>query len=91
MKNLESIPIGIAEFELMWREYIALGGLEPSDSEQKTDLLQILPENLISELLWRATDPGSYAQVRDMIEMQAARRLLNQKRLTTHAVGETPG
>ena len=35
IKNLESVPIGIAEFELMWREYIATGGPESSDNEQR--------------------------------------------------------
>ena len=88
MKNLEAVPIGIAEFELQIKEYVDCGGPAPSDEEKKSDLLRILPETLQDNLLWRATDPGPYAQFRDMIKAQAARTLLNKRRLPVHAVAQ---
>ena len=39
IKNLEGVPHGIAEIELMWKEYTALGGPSSSDCEKKSDLL----------------------------------------------------
>ena len=47
----------------------------------KSDLVKILPERLQMDLLWRASDPGPYSRFRDMIKTQAARTLLNQRRL----------
>ena len=86
MKNLESVAIGIAEFELRLKEYAELGGAMPSDEEKKSDLLNILPGTLRESLLWRATDPGPYTRFRDMVRSQAARSLLQQQRLPLHRV-----
>ena len=88
IKNLETVPIGIAEFELQIKEYVECGGTEPTNEEKKSDLLRILPEHLQDNLLWRATDPGPYIQFRDMIKAQAARTLLNRRRLPIHTVAE---
>ena len=60
IKNLESIPIGIADYELKLQEYQDIGGTIPTDSERKDDLLNILPSELRDNLLWRATDRGDY-------------------------------
>ena len=86
IKNLESVAIGIAEFELRLKEYAELGGAMPSDEEKKSDLLNILPGALRESLLWRATDPGPYIRFRDMVRSQAARSLLQQQRLPLHRV-----
>ena len=90
IETFEIIPIGLAEFKLMWRQHIGTDGPEPSDSEKKSDLLTILLGNLRNELLWRATDPGLCIKFRDMIETQAARALFNWKRFPIHALGEAP-
>ena len=88
IKNLETVLIGIAEFELQIKEYVECGGIEPTNEEKKSDLLRLLPEHLQDNLLWRATDPGPYIQFRDMIKAQAARTLLNRRRLPIHTVAE---
>ncbi len=86
IKNLESVPIGIAEFDLKMKEYHDAGGTLPSESEMKNDLLRILPESLQGELLWRATDPGPYTRFRDVVRAQASRTLLTRRRLPLHNV-----
>ena len=88
IKSLETVPISIAEFELQIKEYVECGGIEPTNEENKSDLLRILPEHLQDNILWRATDPGPYTQFRDMIKAQAARTLLNRRRLPIHTVAE---
>ena len=86
IKNLESVPIGIAQFELRIKEYGDIGGLVPTDDEKKSDLLRMLPEVLQNNLLWRATDEGSYAKFRDMIKLQSSRTLMLGRKLPVHAV-----
>ena len=77
IKNIESVAIGIAEFELRHKEYADAGGTSlPSDDEKKSDLLNILPGELRESLLWRASDPGDFARFRDMVRGQAARSLM---------------
>ena len=43
IKNLEGVPIGIAEIESRFKEYGELDGALPDDQEKKTDLLSMLP------------------------------------------------
>ncbi len=62
-----------------------VSGKSFDDEEKKADLLAILPTATQSELLWRATDPGSFAAFRDMVQGQAAKILLNQRRLPVHS------
>ena len=90
IKNMESVAIGIAEFEFRLKEYAEIGGTMPDDEEKKSDLLNILPGALRESLLWRATDPGPYIRFRDMVRSQAARSLLQQQRLPLHRVEESP-
>ncbi len=78
IKSLETVPIGIAEFELKIKEYKEAGGTTPTDNEMKADLLHILPDTIQDNLLWRATDPGPHSRFRDMVLSQAARTLLQQ-------------
>ena len=59
IKTLESVPIGIAQFELRIKEYGDIGGFVPTDDGKKADLLRMLPGALQNKLLWRATDFGS--------------------------------
>ena len=88
IKNMESVAIGIGEFELRLKEYAEIGGTMPDDEEKKSDLLNILPGALRESLLWRATDPGPYTRFRDMVRSQAARSLPQQQRLPLHRVDE---
>ena len=46
IKNLESVAIGIAEFELKIQEYEGAGGTPLLENEKKVDLHNILPEVL---------------------------------------------
>ncbi len=88
IKSLETVPIGIAEYDLKMKEYAEAGGTVPSEGEMKNDLLNLLPESLRDNLLWRATDPGPYTRFRDMVRSQAARTLLTRKRLPLHNLDE---
>ena len=90
IKNLEGVALGIAEFENKITEYIEAGGRELEDEEMKADLLAILPEGLRENLLWRATDPGDFAKFRNMVQAQAAKVLLNRRRLPVHNVEDEP-
>ena len=89
IKNMESVAIGIAEFELRFKEYAEIGGNMLDDEDKKLDLFDILPGALRESVLWRATDPGPYTRFRDMVRSQAARSLLQQQRLPLHRVEES--
>ncbi len=81
IKDLESVPVGIAEFEAKIKEYSDAGGKGfNSNDEMKSDLLAILPYKLREDLLWSAQDPRDYQQFRDMVISQAAKTLFNRRR-----------
>ena len=90
IKNLETLNVGIAEFENKINEYVEAGGRRPDDEEMKADLLAILPDSIRSDLLWRASEPGSFTKFRDMVQGQAAKVLLNRRRLPVHQVEDEP-
>ncbi len=46
IKNLEAVTVGMAEFENKIREYVEAGGKKFDDSDMKSDLLAILPQEL---------------------------------------------
>jgi hypothetical protein len=74
IKDFESIPNGIAEFETTLEDYESVGGVRSSDQIRKSDLLAILPTKLQSDLLWNSTNPSeAYEQFRDLILTQSAR------------------
>ena len=85
------MPIGIAEFELQIKKYVECGGT----AHKRGEAIQsppIIREHLQDNFLWGAADLGPYIQCRDMIKAQAARTLLNRRRLPVHAVSEArPG
>ena len=58
--------------------------------KQRRLLFNILPGALRESLLCRATDPGPYTRVRDMVRSQATWSLLQQQRLPLHRVEESP-
>ncbi len=87
IRSLEVLDVGIAEFENKINEYKAAGGEGyEKDGIMKSDLLAILPHELRDNLLWQATDGGSYATFRDTVKSQAAKVLLNRKKLPIHSV-----
>ncbi len=90
IKNLESVEEGIANFENTIHEYEQAGGTPFQDLELKSDLLAILPSDLRENLLWQATDDdpdkGTFPRFRDMVLTQAAKILMNRRRLPIHAV-----
>ena len=88
IKNLESVALGIAEFENKITEYVEAGGRKPDDKEMKDDLLALLPGDLRENLLWHATDPGDFATFRNMVQAQAAKVLLDRRRLPVHTVAD---
>ena len=68
IKDLESIPTGVAQFETLIEDYEAAGGTGyESDLIKKADLFNILPARLLSDLLWRSTRTESFAEFRDHI------------------------
>ncbi len=89
IKNVEGVAVGIAEFENKIREYEAAGGKQVDEDEKKNDLLKILPAEISSALLWRASEPGGYQLFRDMVVRQSAKVMLNKRRLPVHAIEET--
>ncbi len=56
IRKLEDVTKGIMVFENTIREYEAVGGTAPSESEQKQDLLETLPLEIRENLLWRASE-----------------------------------
>ena len=52
----------------------------------KSDLLAILPAALRENLLWQASDTGSFQKFRDMIVSQAAKVNFNRRKMAVHNV-----
>ncbi len=77
--SLDRVEEGIASFENKIREYTSLGGTAQSNDEMKQDLLNILPGDLSSQLLWRASDDGPYSSFRDHILNMTNKILMNDK------------
>ncbi len=89
--DLERVEEGIAAFENMISEYLLAGGTPPGETEKKSDLKAILPAALRNALLWNSSDKGTFEDFRDMVLVQSAQVLLDQKKLPVHAVnGELP-
>ena len=58
--TLDRVAEGIASFDNKILEYISLGDSAPSNDEMKPDILHILPGDLGSHLLWRASGEVTY-------------------------------
>ena len=52
--KLEDVNAGMIKYRNILREYEAVGGTPPDDSEQKCDLLDSLPQVIRENLMWRA-------------------------------------
>ncbi len=90
IKDVFGVEEGIANFENTMFKYVKAGGARMRDSEIKSDLLAILPDTLRRDLLWHATDGGSFEEFRDMVLAQSAKIILNMKR-GIHAVEDGSG
>ncbi len=90
IKDIEGVEEGIAEFENTLMEYEQAGGTANTDDEKKSDLLAILPSSLRENLLWQASDGGSFQKFRDMVLNQAAKVILNRKRGQLHNLEDEP-
>ena len=86
IKSLEAVNEGIAEFENLIAEYEQAGGTPFQDLELKADLLAIIPGELRENLLWQASDNEPFTKFRDMVINQAAKVMLNRRRLPVHNV-----
>ena len=72
ISKLEDVEMGIVNFDSLIRDYVACDGSPPNDLEKKTDLLDMLPNEIRENLLWRATDSSkTYEEFRDHIKVQA--------------------
>ena len=80
IKDVHGVEEGIANFENALYKYVKAGGTPMRDSEKKSDLLAILPDSLRRDLLWHATDGGSFEKFRDMILSQSQKVILNTRR-----------
>ena len=89
IRDIHSVEEGIANFENTMYRYIKAGGSPMRDSEKKSDLLQILPETLRRDLVWHATDGGSFEHFRDHILSQSQKIILHTRR-GINAVGDDP-
>ncbi len=88
--DLERVEEGIAAFENTINEYILAGGTPQGETEKKSDLKAILPAALRNALLWNSSDKGTFEEFRDMVLVQSAQVLLDQKKLPVHAVNAEP-
>ena len=71
---------GVAAFENKIYEYHRAGGPAPVDSEMKSDLVQILPQQIREQLLWHSTNVGvDYQTFRNTVCAQTQSVLLEQK------------
>ena len=90
IKNLEAVNEGIAEFENLIAEYEQAGGTPFQDLELKADLLAIIPSELRENLLRQASDSEPFSKFRDMVINQAAKVMLNRKKLPIHNIDAEP-
>ena len=94
--SLEHVEERIADFINTHRRYEKAGGTTTSDAEKKADLLAILPKAASDNLLWKATDGGSFFEFCAMIIAQSAKVLqterarLGRPRSYANAVTEGP-
>ena len=89
IKSLEEVVIGIAKFENKIDEYIAAGGVRPSDADMESDLNAILPAKVSELLCFKLSDPKmSYESFKSFVEGQTAQILMNSGRLPVHALDE---
>ena len=89
MKNLEHVQMGVTKFENLVRRFEDAGGERMSDAIRKTELLDLLPEEMRDHVLWHATDPkANYRAFRNHVVMQSAKILLHRRRLPVHGLDE---
>ena len=80
IRDIHGVEEGIANFENTLYRYIKAGGTPMRDNEKKSDLLQILPDSIRRDLLWHATDGGSFDNFRDLVLAQSQKVILNTRR-----------
>ena len=56
INKLEDVANGMLKYQNILKEYKAVDGILPSAQEQKSDLLDTLPQELRENLMWRATN-----------------------------------
>ena len=79
-KALADVEQSVAAFENTIYEHVQSGGLQPSDSEMKDDLLRMLPEQMQLDLLWQKADANvGFSEFRDTVATQSARVMNIQK------------
>ena len=62
-------------------EYYTAGGPPPNDTDMKSDLLRILPQEIRDALIWPSSDEAiSFAKFRDHVISQTSRVLLERGR-----------
>ena len=54
--KLEDVASAMLKYQNVLKEYKAVDGILPSEEEQKSDLLDTLPQELRENLMWRATN-----------------------------------
>ncbi len=54
--KLEDVAAGMLRYQNLLKEYEAVNGILPSAQEQRSDLLDTLPQELRENLMWRATN-----------------------------------
>ena len=84
IKEIEAVEEGVAEFENTILEYEQAGGTAFQDGEMKSDLLAILPAALRENLLWQASDTGTFQKFRDMVVAQAAKVAMNRRKMAVN-------
>ncbi len=55
IKKLEDVSVGIMHFENVINDYVAAGGMAPTQQEMKSDLLDSLPLEMRENLLYKTT------------------------------------
>ena len=83
ISKLEDVSTGMVKYRNLLREYEAVGGKAPDEAEQKSDLLDALPQELRENLMWRAHNKldETYAQFQSHVQATVNEILFHRGKL----------
>ena len=74
--------MGITRYENLLRDYKAAGGQLPDVTEQKEDLVNMLPQEIRENLLWRASGKEKFNEFKNHIETTANSMLYHRGKVS---------
>ncbi len=79
--RVEDVAAGIVKYQNLIKEYKAVGGEPPNEKEQKTDLLDSLPQELRDNLLWRSVNDEKFVDFQNHVKATANTILFHRGKL----------